>query len=524
MNFLKLEEMTTEQKLGMIFTAYWNPWKNGEDNEKWIFDMIKKRALGSIWLQQNTKGVDEMIQKVRKAADYPILIITDAESGMGDYVVGQQYAIGCTDSEEHAYAFGKALGVTARKRGYNIVCNPVIDISVTGSMRSMGGDKERIARLAAAEIRGMHDGGILSVCKHYPSILELEQTDTHMEEVETEQTKEELLDTSLYAYVKLNEQGLLDGIMTGHEKVPKIDPIYPTSLSKAIIDVIREQGFKGFTITDALLMQGVRAAFGEDAVIGLAAAAGNTFQLVYNPRSEKNYNDLKTAFEQGVFTEEQLDSSVKTVLETQKKAYELDKTAEISEQEDKLAKEINKNSVYAAVDADVSTALPRDGKYLFVLMVSNAFAINDSAGKVDVDTFSGGWQHPDRIEKKILELFPNSKVRPVHEFPNPWHNHVVLDESANCDGVVYITFSEFRAYAGGEQLTYRIQKVLNILHKKDRIAALVHFGNPFVLEPLPHFKRVLLGGLSAESVDATLEVLAGNNQAKGKLLYDVKLK
>lgn len=524
MNFLKLEEMTTEQKLGMLFTAYWNPWKNGEDNEKWIFDMIKKRALGSIWLQQSIKGVDEMIQKVRKAADYPILIITDAESGMGDYVVGRQYAIGCTDSEEHAYAFGKALGVTASKRGYNIVCNPVIDISVTGSMRSMGGDKERIARLAAAEIRGMHDGGILSVCKHYPSILIPEQADTHMEEVETTQTKEELLDTSLYPYVELIKQGLLDGIMTGHEKVPSIDPIYPTSLSKATIDVIREQGFKGFTITDALLMQGVRVAFGEDAVIGLAAAAGNTFQLMFNTKSEKNYNALKTAFEQGVFTEEQLDSSVKTVLETQKKAYELDKTAEISEQEDKLAKEINQNSVYAAVDADVSTALPRDGKYLFVLMVNNETSVDDSAGKVEVDTFSNGWLFPDRVEKKILELFPNSKVRPVHEFPRPWHNAVVLDESADYDGVVYITFSEFRAYAGGEQLTYRIQKVLNILHKKDRIAALVHFGNPFVLEPLPHFKRVLLGGLSAESVDAALDVLAGKYQAKGKLLYDVKLK
>ena len=33
MNFLKLEEMTTEQKLGMLFTAYWNPWKKGGDNE-----------------------------------------------------------------------------------------------------------------------------------------------------------------------------------------------------------------------------------------------------------------------------------------------------------------------------------------------------------------------------------------------------------------------------------------------------------------------------------------------------------
>ena len=92
------------------------------------------------------------------------------------------------------------------------------------------------------------------------------------------------------------------------------------------------------------------------------------------------------------------------------------------------------------------------------------------------------------------------------------------------DDVVFITFSEFLAYAGGEQITYRIVKLLEALQQTDTVSTLVHFGNPKVLGPLPHFKRKIIGGHSVQSVETCLEVLAGNYPAKGTVTYDVKFK
>lgn len=59
---------------------------------------------------------EEMMEKVKAVADYPILIMTDAEGGIADHMVGKHNAIGTTGSEKHAYAFGKVVGVTARKK------------------------------------------------------------------------------------------------------------------------------------------------------------------------------------------------------------------------------------------------------------------------------------------------------------------------------------------------------------------------------------------------------------------------
>ena len=169
---LRFEELTTEQKLGMIQTVYIRG-DYSDGNKEYIYDLIRNRKLGSIWVQFSDNGAQECLDRIKEIADYPILIITDAESGMGDYFVGHHNAIGCTGDEKYAYAFGKATAVTARKMGYNVVCDPVVDMvnraaPCSANNRSMGSDKVRVTELAAAMARGLHDGGVLTVAKHFP--------------------------------------------------------------------------------------------------------------------------------------------------------------------------------------------------------------------------------------------------------------------------------------------------------------------------------------------------------------------
>jgi len=523
MKELKFEELSLNQKLGLVYTATISG-RTAPENVEFVFDLIKNHSLGAIWIQWNNPDAEKLVKRVKETADYPILIFTDAENGIADYKVGKHNAIGCTGSEELAYTFGKVTGVTAKKMGYNVICDPVLDIKTNGWSRSLGSDKHRLAKLAAAEARGIHDAGVLTCVKHYPSGVDLEDMDSHLVEPESVQTKEELLDYSLYAYLELMKEDLIDGIMTGHHRFSSIDPNAPASLSKPVIDIIREQGFNGFMITDALCMMGILAKFGRVECKGLAIAAGNDFALPYDGETKYTYDCICKCYDDGIITDDVLDTAVKRVLDAHHKVYLMQepKYTELTDDDLEKFSRINKDSVYVKVDEGITTTLPRDGRHYFVLMIRNETAIGQ-AGGVAVDTFSNGWLYHEKVTAKIKELFPNSDVELIYQFPIQGQMGRVASKMGY-DNIVFMTFTEFLAYTGTEHLTRRIVTLIDAMQRTNRISTLIHFGNPKVLEELPHIPRIIFGGVSEESIDTCLEVLAGEYEPKGVPTYDVKLK
>ena len=99
----------------------------------------------------------------------------------------------------------------------------------------------------------------------------------------------------------------------------------------------------------------------------------------------------------------------------------------------------------------------------------------------------------------------------------------ILSDSVDYDDVVFLTFSEFLAYMGDEHLTRRVETLVEALQLTHRVSTLIHFGNPRVLGNLPHIPRCIFGGLSAESVETSIEVLAGEYEANGVPTYEFKL-
>ena len=96
--------------------------------------------------------------------------------------------------------------------------------------------------------------------------------------------------------------------MLGHSRFVKIDPDFPSSLSRHTIQILREQGFEGLAITDALNMMGVVLKYGVVDPIGLSVAAGNDIPLPWTDNCLEEYNKIKECFERGLFTEEQLNA------------------------------------------------------------------------------------------------------------------------------------------------------------------------------------------------------------------------
>ena len=156
MKELKFEELSTKQKLGMVMagivrpTGYDEKYGTFEENLEFVLELIKNHSLGAVWLNlQSFKVCPDVMDRIKAVADYPILIITDAENGLGEHLIGRHNAIGVTDNEELAYTFGKVTAITARKLGYNVICDPVVDMVKTwascgGNSRSMGCDKYRL--------------------------------------------------------------------------------------------------------------------------------------------------------------------------------------------------------------------------------------------------------------------------------------------------------------------------------------------------------------------------------------------
>ena len=113
MKELKFEELTLEQKLGMVYSAYWTPYydHDRENNEKWILGMIKKRALGCVWIQQSLPDADEMIKKVREAAE-----LTKDKQCIG----AAKLVVFCNAVEDNPFMAGAFHGVTEADRIINV--------------------------------------------------------------------------------------------------------------------------------------------------------------------------------------------------------------------------------------------------------------------------------------------------------------------------------------------------------------------------------------------------------------------
>ena len=522
MKELKFEELTTRQKLGMTFVGYWD---KTDRSLNFILGLIKEHALGAVWIQPEYKDSEKVIQVIKETADYPILIMSDAETGFPGYKIGNQSALGIAGKEAYAYSFGKVTGAIASQRGYNVICSPIVDM-IEGGARSLGTDKEKVSSLAVAQVKGMHDGGILCTAKHYPSATIKSKVDTHMAESMSYNTKEELLEYNLYPYLKLMEEGILDGIMTGHQRLALIDPDYPASLSEKVIDIIREQGFDGFMITDSLCMMGIRAKFDDVTSKGLAISAGNDFILPEAMDPEESFHCLLEAYDKGMIADNKLDIAVKRVLEAQHKTTLLPQNVVLSKEEEENIERINRECVYAVTDEGVPVNISRDGKHFFVLLLRNGTEITDD-GKANVplvDTFTTDWLYPKNIEKKIEELFPNSEVRALSEFPDPVPIYHVFRDSLPYEDIIFITHTSNAAYVCPPEFTYRIRNMINALQATNRISTILYFGNPKVLEDVDHIPRRIVGCQSKDAVDSALEVLAGNIPAAGSPVCNVNFK
>ena len=522
---LKIEEMSLEQKLGMVFCA--RRFESAEDID-FTIEMLNKHALGCVQMPSYMPKACEKLNEAIKAAGYPVLVFNDTEMGFPTSKIPKipLMALAACDNKDYYRVFAKRIARDARAAGLNGTWGPVLDVLRADGpcrvYRSFSDDPGVVAEAAEVIAEVYKKSRYLSTGKHYPGGHDY-PFDTHMAEGRSNLSKEELIEFDLAPYMYLYKKGLLPCIMTAHTVFPKIDPENPASLSKPVIDIIRELGYDGLFFTDSFAMMGILQKYGEENVYGMAIAAGNDVVLPnFRHSSGKCFEMLVKNYEDGAFSEERLNEAVRRVLAAQAfVAEEPEEPVEFTAEDEALFDQISRDCLTPVTDEGVDIVLPNpeSGDRLFIIVTENCYDATKENPEIEV----AHWYNPKKLAEKIREEFPGAGIEFLPEFSGQRDNDRVLTAASGYKEVVFISFCSTTSYLGTDSLTKRTEAVLNCLVVSGKVSAIVHFGNPLALQTIRHVPRRLFGYMSAASLPYAIDALKGNITPKGKLPIRVEL-
>ena len=314
----RLAKMTLKEKIGQLF-IHTVPLHDTEANRKNIRNAIKEYKIGGI-LFSDGKVVNQvtLTNYAQELADIPLMITFDGEWGLNMRLkeipaFSRNRVIGCIQDNELLYEYGKEVARQFREIGVHVNFAPVADVDNNPlnpviNTRSFGGDVRNVTGKVIAYSRGLEDGGVLSVSKHFPGHGDT-NVDSHKALPVLKFTRERLDSIEMYPFRKAIEAGL-GGVMVGHLEIPALSK-KPSSLSPEILDILQEEfGFKGIAFTDALEMKGVSNNLN---VCAQALMAGN--DMLLPPRNLKREMDgVLAAVKEGKLTEEYLTEKCRKVL------------------------------------------------------------------------------------------------------------------------------------------------------------------------------------------------------------------
>ena len=521
---LKLEELSLDQKLGMVLCARG---LNEPENFEYTLELVKNRAIGSIQVPAD-KNAPEAIRKIRAVADYPVIIINDMERGYpaSDIPKVPSMTLAACNRDDYYRNFARCTVAEAREAGFSGAWGPVVDILHCDGpfrvSRMFGDTGEKVAHATAEIAKVFVENGFIATAKHYPGGDD-DTLDTHMSEGKSNFTKEQLLNDSLVPYFELMKQGLMPAVMSGHRVFNDVDPDHPASLSKPVIDLIRDRGYDGVIFTDSFAMSGILQKYGEENIIGMAIAAGNDIVLPnYRTTVKKCFEMLKKNYLDGAFDDARLDEAVRRVLALQEFS-DPDKYTPIilNEEEKNTTKNAARDCITAVTDDGVCPALSDPNRRrLFIIMTEMGFDESLISEEANTDT----WYFPRAIEKYVNECFPGAEVAFIPEYATAVENDRLLTKATRHDEIVFVTFCTTTSYLGTDCMTRRAESLINSLIVSGKVSAIVHFGNPHAVQPLYHVPRVIFGYSATPSQEYANKTLAGKHTPTGKLPFDIKLK
>ena len=276
---------------------------------------------GMLMGKQTLRQYANIINKAQEYARVPALITLDGEWGLNMRVEDApafpvNIALGAGADTALVSQYGREVARQCRAIGIHVDFAPVLDVNsnpdnpVIG-YRSFGEDPELVARLGQAYCRGMEEGGVMSVGKHFPDHGDT-NTDSHKALPTINHSIQTLRDVDFRPFERCIATGM-SGIMIGHLKVPSLDSTgTPASMSKIITTdwLCDTLGFNGLIFTDALGMKG--AVMKENNCVGALLAGAD---VLLNPSNlPVDIKAVEDAVKAGKISQQEIDRRCRKLL------------------------------------------------------------------------------------------------------------------------------------------------------------------------------------------------------------------
>lgn len=205
---------------------------------------------------------NELQQLALEATGSPLFIAVDQEGGPVQRLrapfreVPPARVWGEQDNPPAVEQAAAQMAQELRLLGFNMNLAPVLDVARNPGCplyeRSYGSDPEKVARMGLAFIKGMQQGNIIAVAKHFPGLGNT-ALDSHQELPAVLDGTEDR-ENDLYPFHRAIAAGI-PAIMSAHVVVPRWDS-QPATLSKNILtERLRGKlGFQGLILSDDLEM------------------------------------------------------------------------------------------------------------------------------------------------------------------------------------------------------------------------------------------------------------------------------
>ena len=373
-----VKNMSTDEKVGQLFFVI------GQDENKVdIKEFIKKYQPGGMMYRPDAaEKIKREIATAQNTSKIPMFFAANLESG-GNGIVsegtwfGNPLQMAATDDPRSAYELGNVSGEEAAQVGNNMSFAPIVDIdnnfrNPIMNTRTFGSDKNRVIRMADAQVKGLEDNKIIPVIKHFPGDG-VDDRDQHLVSSVNSLSADDWMNSYGEIYHHLIDAGI-PSVMIAHIMQPawerKLEPgiedkdLRPASSSKLLINGLLRNvlKFNGLAITDATPMIGYNAAMARKDLLPATINAGIDM-ILFNKNIDEDYRFIHEAIDNGTLSMERVDEAVTRILGTKLAQGIMNTKGELtllppkeinlhSDEHKKLAEAVAKKSVTLVKDRD----------------------------------------------------------------------------------------------------------------------------------------------------------------------------
>ncbi len=315
--------MTLEEKVGQLFLPRFP--------DSSVNSLTKKyHPAGYTLYERDFSGktkaqVSAMLQDCQGASKIPLFLAVDEEGGSVVRVSSNEnLAAHPFEAPQKIYQASGINGIkedTKKKAdlllglGLNLNLAPVCDVSTNPNDyiydRALGVPAKETAGVIQEIITVMEKNRLSGVLKHFPGYGN--NLNTHTGISIDARPYEQFLTNDFLPFQAGIKAGV-PGILVSHNIVLSMDPHKPASLSKKVHKILRNDlGFTGVIMTDDLSMNAIQEYIPRESPAVSAFLAGNDLLLTSN--WEEDYQALLSAAKEKKVTLEQIESSVRRILE-----------------------------------------------------------------------------------------------------------------------------------------------------------------------------------------------------------------